>query len=322
MHNKNYSLRLVLIDRCLRKPYGASVKEMMDFINSYFEERGMNPVRSKQTIQNDLVQLENDYYTTIERRKVGHNVLYRYEDRSFSITNSDLTEEDFRRMDRLMRQFNYAGYHFLHPVAEAIERKYALKIVYGKFGEEKPRARVVYPYYILPYHERWYLLAWNVPRQKLSVFGLDRMVSVERADTEEFREMEGNPADYFKAMVGVTRREGDVPQEVRLRVAKEELNYIRTRKIHESQELVGIDGDWAELRLNVIVNYELEQELLQYGEMVIVVSPQELRERMKERLEKAVRVNNDNVNANDNDDDDDNDNFLFGTQRHEGTKIF
>ena len=58
MHNKNYSLRLVLIDRCLRKPYGASVKEMMDFINSYFEERGMNPVRSKQTIQNDLVQLE------------------------------------------------------------------------------------------------------------------------------------------------------------------------------------------------------------------------------------------------------------------------
>ena len=100
--------------------------------------------------------------------------------------------------------------------------------------------------------------------------------------------MEGNPADYFKDMVGVTRREGDVPQEVRLRVAKEELNYIRTRKIHESQELVGIDGEWAELRLNVIVNYELEQELLQYGEKVMVVSPVELRERMRERLEKAV----------------------------------
>ena len=91
-------------------------------------------------------------------------------------------------------------------------------------------------------------------------------------------------------------------------MAKEELNYIRTRKIHESQELVGIDGDWAELRLNVIVNYELEQELLQYGEKVMVVSPQELRERMKERLEKAVWGNNANVNANDNDDDNDNDN--------------
>ena len=50
----------------------------------------------------------------------------------------------------------------------------------------------------------------------------------------------------------------------------------------------------------MIVNYELEQELLQYGEKVIVVSPEELRERMRERLEKAVRVINDNVNDNDN----------------------
>ena len=80
---------------------------------------------------------------------------------------------------------------------------------------------------------------------------------------------------------------------------------------------MGIDGDWAELRLNVIVNYELEQELLQYGEKVMVVSPRVLRERMKERLEKAARLNN----ANDNDDDNENDNF-FGTQRHEGTKNF
>ncbi len=288
MNNKNYSLRLVLIDRCLRKARGVSVREMMDFINDYFEERGMSRVRSKQTIQNDLVQLENDYYTTIERRKVGHNVLYRYEDRSFSITNSDLTMEDFRRMDRLTRRLNYAGSHFVHPIAEAIERKYALKIVYGKFGEEKPRARIVYPYYIMTYHERWYMLAWNVPRQKLSVFGLDRLVSMERAGTEQFHAMDGNPADYFKDMVGVTRREGDVPQEVRLRVAKAELNYIRTRKIHESQELVGIDGDWAELRLNVILNYELEQELLQYGEKVVVVAPEELRERMLRRYEEAV----------------------------------
>jgi hypothetical protein len=65
------------------------------------------------------------------------------------------------------------------------------------------------------------------------------------------------------------------------------------------------------------VNYELEQELLQYGEKVMVVSPRELRERMRKRLEKAVWVNNDNENDN----DDDNDNF-FGTQRHEGTKKF
>ncbi|MBQ6204755.1 MAG: WYL domain-containing protein [Prevotella sp.] len=290
MNNKNYSLRLVLIDRCLRKARGFTVIEMMDFINNYFEERGMNPVRSKQTIQNDMVQLENDYYTTIERLHVGQTVRYRYEDRSFSITSRDLTMEDFQRMDRLMRQFNYAGSHFLHPVAEAIERKYALKIVYGKFMDEKPHARIVYPYYLLPYHERWYMLAWNVPRQKLSVFGLDRIVSVERADGEPFREMEGNPADYFEDMVGVTRNEGDEPQEVRLRVAKEQLNYIQTRKIHQSQEIVGQDGDWAELRLRVIVNYELEQELLQYGEKVVVVSPSILRERMKERIGRAWGV--------------------------------
>ena len=69
---------------------------------------------------------------------------------------------------------------------------------------------------------------------------------------------------------------------------------------------MGFDGDWAELRLNVIVNYELEQELLQYGEKVIVVSPQELRERMRERLAKAVWGNNDDVNDNVNDNDDDN----------------
>ena len=287
MNNKNYSLRLVLIDRCLRKTRGYSVREMMDFINNYFEERGMNPVRSKQTIQNDMVQLENDYYTTIERLHVGQQVRYRYEDRSFSITSRDLTMEDFQRMDRLMRQFNYAGSHFLHPMAEAIERKYALKIVYGKFGDEKPRAHIVHPYYLLPYHERWYLLAWNEPRHKLSVFGLDRIVSVERAEKVSFHEIEGNPADYFKDMVGVTREVDDVSQEVRLRVAKEQLNYIQTRKIHPSQEIVSQNGEWAELRLHVIVNYELEQELLQYGEKVIVVSPVGLRERMRERVKRA-----------------------------------
>jgi len=290
MNHKNYSLREMLIDKCLQSGRGRSVKEMMRFINDYAEQRGMARVNSRQTIHNDLLSIENKYCVRIARERSGNTVRYRYAEPGASIFNDELTVERYERMHKLLGEYGFTGVHFLEPLLDAIEQRRPVWLVYQGFSRRLPLGRRVHPYRLKMYHERWYLLGWNEHGGHLSVFGLDRIAGMKLLAAADFKPAPPEAADFFEGMVGVTRRPCDEPCEVVMRVNKSLLPYLRTRPIHHSQAIAHAETDRPEVRLHVIVNRELKQELLQYGSELAVERPASLRNALLEEHRKAMEI--------------------------------
>jgi predicted DNA-binding transcriptional regulator YafY len=59
---------------------------------------------------------------------------------------------------------------------------------------------------------------------------------------------------------------------------------MENKSIHETQKHKWIDENTLEVKISVIINYELERLLLSYGDSVFVVDPQHLKEKIKNRL--------------------------------------
>ena len=96
---KNALIRQRVIDRCLRSRWHYSVNDLMEACNIALEEAGYNKVKSKVTILKDLDGIVNDFPdAVIVTKKEGRNVYYEYEDKSFSIYNIPLNDDEMAQL--------------------------------------------------------------------------------------------------------------------------------------------------------------------------------------------------------------------------------
>ncbi len=104
-----------------------------------------------------------------------------------------------------------------------------------------------------------------------------------------YRETDIDFDDYFADVIGVTKREGQEAEKVLLRFPKNEYPYVATKPWHGSQKKVDEDERSVTIELDVVINYELEQKILSWGDYVEVLQPQTLRDTIGHRLENAIR---------------------------------
>lgn len=291
MNHKNYALREMLVDKCLQNGRAMTGREIMDFVNRYLEENGFEIIQSRTTLMNTFDSMQANHRVIINKERRGNQWYYWYAGADTSIFKSDVSADDYVRLRKLQMEQNGAGIDFLLPLQRAIENKQPVWLDYHKFNYDHSLGRIVHPYRVKRFHGRWYLLAWNTHGEHLSVFGMDRIVKMRVADGVSYREPESQVKTYFDDMVGVTRRPGDERVEVRLRVENDLVPYLRSRKIHHSQQFRPMAPQYTEVRLYLIINPELVQELLQYSGKVEVMSPVSLCEEIKKRLRKALEVN-------------------------------
>ena len=103
---KNYSLRVKVLDGLLRTREGATIHEMLQVVNERLEERGIRPVRTKDTILKDITEMANEFHVKI--LKIRDNldariVRYRYENSNFSIYETGLTAKQTRELRYSLR---------------------------------------------------------------------------------------------------------------------------------------------------------------------------------------------------------------------------
>jgi predicted DNA-binding transcriptional regulator YafY len=63
--------------------------------------------------------------------------------------------------------------------------------------------------------------------------------------------------------------------------------YIETKPLHGSQKSKWLDENTLQIKLSVIINYELERLILSYADSVIVIKPSHLVSQIKQRLSNA-----------------------------------
>lgn len=325
-NTKNYSTRLRVLDQCLRSGHAYSGKELTEFINQELELRGEPTITSRTTLMDDLLNIENEYHTNIVRKKHGRQTTYQYEDPNFSIFSTELSEDDLlhlsQALDILQRFdgmpeadwvaelsarlnlcmsnhkevraavgfessiYNKGMEHFT-PLFNAIRKKTTVELRYQSFRMAEPQTLIVHPYYLKQYNNRWFLFCCNSDYTNLSNYPLDRILSVKLAHVP-YRDTDIDFDEYFSDMIGVSRRNGQEPEDVVLRFPKDQFKYVSTKPWHGSQTVIEENDDFVTMQMHVIINYELEQKILSFGDYVEVVAPRSLRDRIKERMEKSL----------------------------------
>lgn len=184
-----------------------------------------------------------------------------------------------------------SGIEWVETVYNAIVEKKALKLHYKNFGEDAS-CRIVCPYMLKEYRNKWYMIAHTSEiskSDKTLLYRLSRIVEIEETDKPfiEDKSFDGNK--YFKYSLGVFHMHNQEPINVKIKVrGKSVIKLISEDKIHSTQEISPISENEIMVEFRVYNSPELETFILGYGEAIEVIEPLILRNKIIERLNQHI----------------------------------
>lgn len=254
----------------------------------------------------------------------GKKKIYRYEDVNFSINNAPLNDvemDQFQSAIQVLSQFegmpqfegiqaiiaklktdlkitnhekpfigfdssqDLKGIEHFSALYNAVQNKTPLQITYKDFKTEEPYTYIFHPYYLKEYNHRWFLFGLHVESWKSDWnVAIDRIVAIAPINVPFIHNDNIDWQEYFSDLIGVSKAEDAVLENVVLHFNQLTGKYMENKSIHETQKNKWISSDTLELKINVMINYELERLILSYGDSVKVVEPHHLKERIRNRL--------------------------------------
>ena len=189
--------------------------------------------------------------------------------------------------------------NLLPGLYENIINHNVLSITYQPFNEEATKL-VFHPHILKEYNGRWFLFGHAEDREPENGYNLalDRIVKKPSIIKEKkyISPPDGFYSEYFNNIVGVSRIKGNSKHSIHIRAHN---NYIyrlmETKKIHSTQETITPfgkhkDGEYGEFVVNVELNNEFVGRILQMGEGLEIVSPTEIRDVFKDRVNELHRL--------------------------------
>ena len=267
--------------------------------------------------------------------KDGKAKRYRYADRDFSIMERVLSDEDKRILSNLLEKVreyeidpNYAFFlsllehvvthqtakdieldtvqfsnnaylkgldEWFRPLLNAIASKQAVKLGYRPYGKDL-RNYEVSPYLLKQYNNRWFLIARVTDYPNLSTFAIDRIESVEIANSVSFIPTDlGEISKRFVSIYGISGafEMDSVTCDIVLKVASSRIGYIDTKPISPVQEIEEMPEcpGWYRLILpDMLINKELISLFLSYGDDVEIISPASLRDTIRKTARNVLDI--------------------------------
>lgn len=181
------------------------------------------------------------------------------------------------------------GLEFINPLYQAILKKTPLLVEYKSFRARQSQQRIYFPYLLKEYRNRWFLLALPKKATTMVTMALDRIIEFHEIPKETFIDYEGVDFErYFDDCLGVTKTARDRGHKVILKFDAYNAPYVLTKPIHHSQQVLKQDETGMIIRIDVVLNFELEREILGFGDSVEVLGPKNLRHMVKKRLMRAA----------------------------------
>ena len=128
------------------------------------------------------------------------------------------------------------------------------------------------------------------PKPMLLNLALDRIEEIADAPKKEhfIKDKSFKPQQYFNDIIGVTRMNDQV-EHIVFRVNANNVPYVITKPLHHSQQEISRSEDGSVLfSIDVIPNFELERDILGFGEGITVISPESLAGKIQKRLQKML----------------------------------
>jgi predicted DNA-binding transcriptional regulator YafY len=171
-------------------------------------------------------------------------------------------------------------------ISEATKNFQRLKLIYRPLSSDQKTKRKVDPYYLFFEEDFWYLRGYCHLRKEPRTFALDRIAGLKVLD-EYFIPQNISPEDELSGSFGSVV--DGKPVEVVLRFDPVCRPYVQRKKWHQSQRERDLKDGRLELRFRVNGLEGISRWIYRWLPHVEVVSPKELKSKIIEELQEAVK---------------------------------
>ena len=299
MLNKNMLRRTYLIIRRIMKNDFPTKNAILEYLRIHDIDIDMRTMeRDLNTIRYNLdVEIKYDskdkrgYYIDMDLSDDFDKLLYFIG----LAENADVILDSLRDKQSLWKYVaispaaTFKGIEQLSTLLQAIRNRNVVNFNHLNYNTGNQTAYQAEPYLLKEFEGRWYLYAFVIEIKEFRTFGLDRISDLEVTGTQFQRTKQKElAAERFNDVYGLTYMPNDEEtgkETVSIRCNSDFMvGHFSSLPLHYSQKI-----EDKVVSLRVIINLELENKLLSYGEQVEVLVPEGLRGRMKERLKNAVK---------------------------------
>ena len=303
MAKKGYLWRYgKIVQKVQKQPY-ITKSELLQYLES--ETENVKHLDDEMEVGLSVRTLERDFREI--RNLVGISIEYSHARRGYYIESDNVfgktalmnmveSFEMFRSLNMAQDLGNVLypekerpqGMEQMYGLIHAIKNRLRIRFVYTKFTDENSSNRSGNPYALKEFNRRWYILLQDDGDKRLKIFGLDRMSDME-ITSEHFPAMlQPDVEAMFAHCFGIKLPADTQPQEVILAFTPLQAKYVKSLPLHNTQKIVSETTDELRISINVYLTYELEKQILSYGEEAKVIQPKILAETIKERMKRAL----------------------------------
>ena len=303
MSKRGYISRYLLILKKLKvKPYStyeelqAYIENQVDFLQ--MQDDTLNIGFSKRTLQRDIKEIRNVF---------GIDIEYSKSNKGYYISQNETENMSFQRMIEAFDMFNSLnlaqdltsfihlekrrpqGTENLYGLLHAIKNRLQIKFTYQKFWEEETSQRLVEPYALKEFKNRWYIMAKDSKDNNIKSFALDRLTNLE-VTTQHYQYPDNYSIEQpYRYCFGIISPNDEEPQDIILSFDPFQGKYIKTLPLHDTQQVLVDNDEETKIKLRLCLTHDLLMELLSFGDNMKVVEPKSLADQIKQAHEKAFR---------------------------------
>lgn len=324
--NKKAQLRYQVLDRCLSDfNVKYDIDDLLYEVNKVLLEQGNLEIQKRQ-LWSDLKYIRKMGGAIDVIPFDGKKCYYRYADRNYGLYKKELSIKDLEELRSTLSMLGHyrnlpcnswleevisslecrfgikpntekligfdkndqlKGLEHLSALIDATVNHKVLQVNYCTFsGKEKQI--VLHPYYMKQYNGRWFLYGWNEALLRLENLALDRIQKFDISDLPFIENTFINFDIYFSNVIGATVPNVEEKIEVEkiiLRFSPERFPYVDSKPMHSSQKKIGENT----IQLTLKPTKELYQQIFSFIPDVEVVSPEWLREEIKQKIEENLK---------------------------------
>jgi predicted DNA-binding transcriptional regulator YafY len=305
-----------------------TLDDLMDACSdALFEYEGIGRGISKRTIQLDIQNMRSEKLGYNAPIVVVDKKYYTYEDKNYSITNIPLSQQDLGTLNEVVeilkqfKGFSYfqdlsgmltrledkvykqqhkgksyidfeknellKGLEFIDPLHKYITGKKSIQLTYQSFKASTASNLVFYPYLLKEYRNRWFVMGKHKKGSTVMILALDRIVEIQPS-TEKYVKADFDVFSYFDNVIGVSKMPNQREQLIVMKITPQHAPYVKTKPMHSSQRILKEEPDGMIFSIKVVWNFELEREILGFGEFIEILSPKRLKRSMISRIKKSL----------------------------------
>lgn len=232
---------------------------------------------------------QNCYY--IDREELDNNRIIGW--MKDSITVEELLLDSKNIKDKILLEPIPGGIKHLPVISNALKQKTRLLLDYQSFhtGKQRNSAIVIEPLCLKLFKRRWYLLANNIAKNDKRIYALDRILKLEMTNHHFDYPSGFSGEEFFSNYFGIAT-DGYLsrPTTVRMKAYREFSSYLESLPLHQSQKLIEKGEGYAVFEYFLIPTFDFVQEILSHGDYLEVLSPDNLRQHIIEKLNSALNL--------------------------------